>query len=138
MEKTGIGLALVLTALTGACDRGPAAAYERFALALERGDMRAAYPMIDQKLQGRLQEAARRARELTEGAFSPRPDDLLIRPVAPTQRVVRVEVVAEDQRGALLKVQMEDGSNFSVEMARDQAGGWHVVLEPRESPRASR
>jgi hypothetical protein len=133
--------ALVLVVLLAACGEKEAAsvtAAKAYASAMQRGDVKALIPLLDQESAARLDAAAAAASDHVGGRRIIEPHEILqIVDVPNSFQVARAELVVGDSESAQVKLTAADGSEHLVDLV-NQDGSWRVrVAGPGTSNGAS-
>lgn len=125
-------VALVLWAtLAGACQADaadPVRTAQLFTAAVQRADMKAVVPLLEQAAQGRLTRAAEQASDQVGGRRTLGPAEMLqIVDLPPTFELAEAVLVDNDGATAHVRLIGAQQENFTLTLVRED-GAWHVRI----------
>ncbi len=125
-------VALVLWAsLTGACQdtaADPVRTAQLFTAAVQRGDMKAVFPLLEQAAQGRLTHAAEQASDQVGGRRRIGPTEMLqIVDLPPTFELAETVLVDNDGQAAHVRLVGAQQETFTLTLVRED-NAWHVRI----------
>jgi hypothetical protein len=125
-------VALVLWAtLAGACQdtaADPVRTAQLFTAAVQRGDMKAVFPLLEQAAQGRLTQAAEQASDQVGGRRRIGPTEMLqIVDLPPTFELAEAVLVDNDGATAHVRLVGAQQETFTLTLVRED-NAWHVRI----------